>query len=58
MALPARQRFGFTLWGLRDKDSWLRGKNGTGPADMPSMFDAEGAPKPALEALIRAFAIA
>jgi endo-1,4-beta-xylanase len=24
MALPERQRFAFTLWGLRDKDSWLK----------------------------------
>jgi len=56
MALPARQRHAFTLWGLRDKDSWLRGPAGTGPADRPSMFDDGGAPKPAFEALARTFA--
>jgi endo-1,4-beta-xylanase len=57
MALPARQRFAFTLWGLRDKDSWLRGPNGTGPADLPAMFDEAGAPKPALESLARGFGL-
>jgi endo-1,4-beta-xylanase len=55
MALPERQRFAFTLWGLRDKDSWLRGPNGTGPSDMPSAFDDEGRPKPAFTALAQAF---
>jgi endo-1,4-beta-xylanase len=57
MGLPPRQRFAFTLWGLRDKDSWLRGPNGTGPADLPSMFDSDGAPKPALEALLKGFGL-
>lgn len=57
MALPARQRFAFTLWGLRDKDSWLRGPNGTGPSDLPAMFDSDGAPKPALEALAKGFGL-
>ncbi len=55
MALPARQRHAFTLWGLRDKDSWLRGPAGTGPADRPAIFDDAGAPKPVFEALARAF---
>ena len=55
MALPERQRFAFTLWGLRDKDSWLRGSAGTGPADRPAMFDDEGRAKPALASLAAAF---
>ncbi|HEX5378396.1 MAG TPA: endo-1,4-beta-xylanase [Phenylobacterium sp.] len=45
--LPARQRFAFTHWGLRDTDSWLRREN---PADTPLMFDAEGRPKAAAAA--------
>lgn len=43
-ALPAPQRFGLTLWGLRDKDSWLRRENA---ADAPCLFDDQGRPKPA-----------
>ena len=57
MALPEKQRFAFTLWGLRDKDSWQRGPNGTGPSDRPTMFDDAGAPKPALGALARSFGL-
>jgi endo-1,4-beta-xylanase len=55
MALPARQRYAFTLWGLRDKDSWLRGSAGTGPADQPTLFDDAGQPKPAFEAVSSVF---
>lgn len=43
-ALPARQRFAFTHWGLRDTDSWLVREN---RADTPLLFDAEGRPKSA-----------
>jgi endo-1,4-beta-xylanase len=57
MALPAKQRYAFTLWGLRDKDSWLRGPAGTGPSDMPAMFDDAGHAKPALAAVSEAFRI-
>ena len=42
--LPAHQRFAFTHWGLRDKDSWLRRENA---ADAPLLFDDLGRPKPA-----------
>jgi endo-1,4-beta-xylanase len=56
MALPAKQRFAFTVWGLRDKDSWLRGPNGSSPQDQPMLFDDRGAAKPALTAVIAAFA--
>jgi endo-1,4-beta-xylanase len=45
--LPARQRFAFTHWGLRDPDSWLVRENA---ADTPLLFDAAGRPKPAAAA--------
>ena len=51
--LPARQQFAFTIWGLRDKDSWLRSpaENPHPPNDAPMLFDDAGQPKPALRAL-------
>jgi endo-1,4-beta-xylanase len=52
MALPARQRFAFTLWGLRDQDSWLKRENA---ADAPAAFDDMGQPKAGAAALIDAF---
>ena len=51
MSLPERQRYAFTLWGLRDKDSWLRGPQGSSPSDQPALFDDQGAAKPALAAV-------
>ena len=51
MALPPNQRFAFTVWGLRDSDSWLRGQNGQRPADQPLPFDATGRPTPMFQAL-------
>jgi endo-1,4-beta-xylanase len=52
MALPARQRYALTLWGLRDRDSWLRSppfdRYGV---DHPLLFDDEGAPKPMYDAI-------
>ena len=46
-ALPQHQQFAFTIWGLRDKDSWLRGQkeNPTPPWDTPLLFDDLGNPK-------------
>ena len=43
-ALPQRQRFAFTIWGLRDKDSWLRSdkENPSPPWDTPLLFDDLG----------------
>ena len=57
MALPPAQRFAFTLWGLRDKDSWLRGskENPTPPRDTPLLFDDEGRAKPVFSALTAGF---
>jgi endo-1,4-beta-xylanase len=46
-ALPARQRFDFTFWGLEDSQSWLRREN---PTDSPLLFDDAGRPKPAAAA--------
>jgi endo-1,4-beta-xylanase len=52
-SLPPKQRFAFTLWGLRDKDSWLHGENA---GDTPVLFDDAGEPKPAFAALAKGFA--
>jgi endo-1,4-beta-xylanase len=56
-ALPARQRFAFTVWGLRGGDSWLRSpKENSGPPwDQPLPFDDEGRPRPMLAALEQGF---
>lgn len=51
MSLPAQQRFAFTVWGVRDSDSWLRGQNGQRPWDQPLPFDPAGRPKPMFQAL-------
>jgi endo-1,4-beta-xylanase len=52
-ALPQRQRFALTIWGLRDRQSWLRtsAENPHPPWDAPLMFDDAGRPKPLLSAL-------
>jgi endo-1,4-beta-xylanase len=47
--LPKRQRFALTLWGLRDKESWLRRENA---ADAPLLFDDLGRPKAAAAAFV------
>jgi endo-1,4-beta-xylanase len=55
MALPARQRYAFTAWGLRDKDSWLRSPYQKGdPTDRPLLFDDQGRAKPAARAFVQA----
>jgi endo-1,4-beta-xylanase len=57
MALPERQRYAFTIWGVRDRDSWLRRPPNAGDgSDRPLLFDDEGRPKPAARALVEAFA--
>lgn len=50
-ALPERQQFAFTVWGLRDRDSWLKREN---KADAPLLFDDAGRPKPAFAAVEQA----
>ncbi|MBO9710833.1 MAG: endo-1,4-beta-xylanase [Caulobacter sp.] len=52
MALPERQRFALTLWGLRDQDSWLHQENAS---DSPAPFDEQGRPKAGAAALVRTF---
>ncbi len=55
MALPERQRYAFTVWGVRDKDSWLRRPPNAGNGDdRPLLFDDDGHAKPAAAALVRA----
>jgi len=56
-SLPARQRFAFTLWGLRGAESWLRSskENPSPPWDQPSPFDDDGRPRPMLAALEQGF---
>ena len=57
MALPERQRFAFTTWGLRDPDSWLLRPDGRGwTDDSPLLLDAEGRANPAFQAVAEAFA--
>jgi endo-1,4-beta-xylanase len=56
MALPARQRFAFTTWGLRDIDSWLLREEGKGwKDDSPLLLDADARPNPAFQAVAEAF---
>jgi endo-1,4-beta-xylanase len=54
--LAAAQRYAFTIWGVRDRDSWLRGSPQGALDDAPLLFDDAGAPKPALAAVEAAFA--
>jgi endo-1,4-beta-xylanase len=56
-ALPERQRFAFTAWGVRDGDSWLRRepKSDEFPGDQPMLLDDDGAPKPAFAAAVEAW---
>lgn len=54
-ALPERQRYGFTTWGLRDPDSWLlRPEHKNWADDHPLLLDAEGRPNPAYQAVLDA----
>ena len=51
--LPDGQRFGLTVWGLRDKDSWLNRGSERNPfrPDRPLLFDNAGRPKPMAQSL-------
>ncbi len=55
--LPPRQRFAFTLWGLKDDQSWLRSakENPSPPWDGPLAFDDLGGRKPMFDALAAGF---
>ena len=55
MKLPSSQRYALTLWGVRDRDSWLRRPPNQGDGrDQPLLFDDHGDPKPAFTALYEA----
>jgi endo-1,4-beta-xylanase len=54
MALPPRQRFAITFWGVRDRDSWLQRPPNPPGVDLPLLFDDEGRPKPAAAAFVAA----
>ncbi|QUD90722.1 endo-1,4-beta-xylanase [Phenylobacterium montanum] len=56
--LAANQRFAFTLWGLKDGQSWLRSpkENRHPPWDAPLAFDDAGRRKPVFDALAAGFA--
>jgi endo-1,4-beta-xylanase len=56
MSLPPRQRFAITLWGVRDKDSWLQRPPNPIGVDRPLLFDDEGRPKLAASAFVAALA--
>ncbi len=43
-----------TFWGVADGDSWLNGWPVKGRTSYPLLFDREGHPKPAFDAVIRA----
>ena len=49
-ALPQRQQFAFTTWGLRDLESWRKREDA---ADAPLLFDVNGNPKPAAAAWVQ-----
>ena len=55
MALPERQRYAFTTWGLRDTDSWLVREERAKSGDSPLLLDAQGRANPAYDALAEAF---
>ena len=42
-----------TFWGVTDRDSWLNGWPVRGRTSHPLLFDREGRPKPAFDAVIR-----
>jgi len=54
-ALPKAQQFAFTVWGLRDTDSWYRQGEKDDGKDKPLPFDSFGRPNPMAAALANAF---
>ena len=54
MALPPKQRFAITTWGLRDSDSWLQLPPNPPGVDLPLLFDKAGRPKEAAAAFVAA----
>lgn len=54
-ALPRAQQFAFTVWGLRDTDSWYRQGDKDDGKDKPLPFDSFGRPNPMAAALAAGF---
>ncbi len=54
--VPERQRYGLTMWALRDSDSWLNTPQGGKSLlpDEPVLFDSFGRPKPLAQAFVSA----
>ncbi|MFT4074314.1 MAG: endo-1,4-beta-xylanase [Asticcacaulis sp.] len=54
--VPQRQRYGLTMWALRDSDSWLNTAQGGKSLipDEPVLFDSQGRPKPLAQAFVSA----
>ena len=54
--VPDRQRYGLTMWALRDSDSWLNTPQGGKSLipDEPVFFDSLGRPKPLAQAFVSA----
>jgi endo-1,4-beta-xylanase len=50
--LPEAQRFAFTTWGVRDRDSWRRRED---PSQQPLLFDDDGEAKEAFWAVADAW---
>ena len=55
MALPRAQQFAFTVWGVRDTDSWLRRGSEDDGKDSPLLFDASGQANPMFHAVANSF---
>jgi endo-1,4-beta-xylanase len=54
--VPDRQRYGLTMWALRDSDSWLNTPQGGKSLipDEPVLFDGQGRAKPLTQAFVSA----
>lgn len=55
-ALPAAQQYAFTVWGVRDTDSWYRRGDKDDGRDSPLLFNGAGQPTPMFTALQAGFA--
>jgi len=55
MALPRAQQFAFTIWGVRDTDSWMRRGSEDDGKDSPLLFEADGRANPMFSALADGF---
>ena len=53
--LPEKQRFAFSVWGLRDTDSWLRQGDNDDGKDSPLPFTAAGSVNPMAAAIASGF---